>query len=182
LQALLPIYASETLGVDLIWVGSLTSLAALMAFAVALPNGIVSDRFGRKISLVPGLILLTAASTILTLGDTFLVVLIAVGIQGSGEGIAMGTTQSYAMDIAPPAHRGSFLGTVMMFQAAGGFLGPMFIGALYHMVSPVFAFGTLAVWLAVAALAMALLGRETAGPRAVTQVADQVRISNGDSI
>jgi MFS family permease len=165
LQALLPIYASENLGVSFIGVGSLTSLAAVLAFVVAYPNGVLSDRFGRKVSMVPGLVLLAIASTILSLGDTFLIVLIAVSVQGSGEGMTMGTTHSYAMDLAPPEHRGSFLGTVMMFQATGAFLGPMFIGALYHTISPVFAFATLAVWLAVAAVTMAFLGRETVGSR-----------------
>jgi MFS family permease len=104
---------------------------------------------------------------LLTISDTYLLVLIAVAIQGSGEGLAMGTAHTYAMDLAPKDHRGSFLGVTMMFQALGAFAGPMFIGALYHGFSPAFAFATLAVWLAVASLAMGLFAKETAGPRAI---------------
>ena len=167
LQALLPIYASTQLGVDASSVGVLVSVAAVVAFLLAFPNGVVSDRFGRKVSLVPGLLLLSAASMLLTISDTYLLVLIAVAIQGSGEGLTMGSAHTYAMDLAPKDHRGSFLGVTMMFQAAGAFAGPMVIGALYHGFSPAFAFATLAVWLAVASVVMGVFAKETAGPRAV---------------
>jgi len=178
LQALLPIYASEELGVGESGVGLLVGLAAFLAFLVAFPNGMLADRFGRKVSIVPGLLLLAAASTLLTMSDTFVLVLLAVSIQGSGEGMTMGTTHTYAMDIAPEDHRGSFLGAVMMFQAFGAFLGPMVIGAIYHNIGHSFAFGTLAVWLTIAALAMAILGRETAGSRAVP-TADSISTGGG---
>lgn len=178
LQALLPIYASQELGVGESGVGLLVGLAAFLAFLVAFPNGMLADRFGRKVSMVPGLLLLAAASTLLTVSDTFVLVLLAVSIQGSGEGMTMGTTHTYAMDIAPEEHRGSFLGVVMMFQAVGALLGPMVIGAIYHSVGHAVAFGTLAVWLTAAALAMAFLGRETAGPRAVPS-AEIISIESG---
>jgi MFS family permease len=166
LQALLPVYVADVLEIGNSRVGFLVSLAALLAVIVAYPNGMLNDRFGRKVSLVPGLLLLSLASVVLTLGDTYALILFAVAIQGSGEGMAQGTTHTYAMDIAPQDHRGSFLGVVMMFQAAGSFAGPMFVGALYNYVSHDVAFGTLAAWMAMAALAMALWGKETAGPRA----------------
>ncbi len=178
LQALLPIYASQELGVGESGVGLLVGLAAFLAFLVAFPNGMLADRFGRKVSMVPGLLLLAAASMLLTVSDTFVLVLLAVSIQGSGEGMTMGTTHTYAMDIAPEEHRGSFLGVVMMFQAFGAFLGPIVIGAIYHNVGHAVAFGTLAVWLTAAALTMALLGKETAGPRAVAS-AESISIESG---
>jgi MFS family permease len=166
LQALLPIYASTELGVDEGSVGALVSVAAVVAFLLAFPNGIVSDRFGRKVSMVPGLLLLSGASTLLTVADTYLLVLVAVAIQGSGEGLTMGAAHTYAMDLAPKDHRGTFLGVTQMFQAAGAFAGPMVIGALYHGFSPAFAFATLAVWLAIASFTMGAFAKETVGPRA----------------
>ena len=177
LQALLPVYAKQELGVGNGSVGLLVSFAAAMAFIVAFPNGILSDRFGRKFSIVPGLLLLASASMLLTVGETFVLVLFAVSIQGSGEGMMMGSTHGYAMDIAPAEHRGSFLGTVMMFQAAGGLIGPMAIGALYHNVSHDAAFAVLAGWLTIAALAMVFLGRETAGSRVAKRLAEMSAIS-----
>jgi MFS family permease len=165
LQTLLPIHASEELAVGDSRVGLLIGTASTLAFLVAFPNGMLSDRFGRKVSMVPGLMLLALASTVLVVADTYAVILLAVAIQGSGEGMAMGTMHTYAMDIAPESRRGAFLGMVMMFQAAGAFLGPMAIGGVYHGIGPPIAFGALAIWLAASAVAMALLGRETAGRR-----------------
>ena len=176
LQALLPIYASTQLGADESSVGVLLAVAALVAFLLAFPNGVVSDRFGRKVTLVPGLLLLSGASLLLTVSDTYLLVLIAVAVQGSGEGLTMGTAHSYAMDLAPKDHRGAFLGVSMMFQALGAFAGPMFVGALYHGFSPALAFAALAVWLAVAALAIGALAKETAGPRAIERAAGRAGV------
>jgi MFS family permease len=167
LQTLLPIHAQHRLGVDEIGVGLLITVAAVLSFLVAFPNGMMSDRFGRKVSFVPGLLLLTAAMTVLTVTDAYVFLLLAVAIQGAGEGMTMGTSQTYAMDLAPPDRRGAFLGIVMMFQASGAFAGPLVIGALYSSVGPSVGFGTLAVWLTVAAMAMAVLARETAGSRRV---------------
>jgi len=174
LQTLLPIHAQEVLGASESAVGLMISIAAVFFVLVAFPNGMISDRFGRKKSIVPGMMLLSSAMLVLTFTDGYGFLLVAVAIQGSGEGMTMGTTQTYAMDLAPPSRRGAYLGMVMAFQAAGAFSGPLLIGALYNSISPEVAFGALAVWLGLGGLAMATLGRETAG-RGLAQ-ADAERI------
>jgi MFS family permease len=163
LQTLLPIHAQEVLGASESAVGLMISIAAMFFVLVAFPNGMISDRFGRKKSIVPGMMLLSLAMLVLTFTDGFGFLLLAVAIQGSGEGMTMGTTQTYAMDLAPPSRRGAFLGMVMAFQAAGAFSGPLLVAALYNSISPEVAFGALALWLGLGGLAMAILGRETAG-------------------
>ena len=79
--------------------------------------------------------------------------------------MTMSTSSVYAMDLAPPEGRGAFLGVVQSFQAAGAVAGPLLVGGLYHAEGPLVAFGTLAALLAIGAVVLALLGRETGGSR-----------------
>ncbi len=169
LQSLLPVYAQEVFEAGESSVGLLISVAAVLAFLVAFPNGVISDRFGRKFSLVPALLLISAASFLLSWAGDFGWILVAVAVQGSGEGMGMGTAQSYAMDMAPVERRGAYLGVVQMFQAAGGLMGPFLITVLYNEISPRFAFASLGVWLAFAAVLMAFGAKETAGRRVAAQ-------------
>jgi MFS family permease len=165
LQTLMPVYAQEVFGQGESSIGLLISVAAVMALMVALPNGILSDRYGRKASLVPALALISVAAFLLSWAGSYAWILVAVAVQGSGEGMTMSSAQSYAMDMAPADKRGAYLGVVQMFQAIGGLAGPFVIGAIYSEVSPSFAFATLGGWLAFAAVLMAFGAKETAGRR-----------------
>ncbi len=167
MQTLIPSHARLSLGSDESAVGFLISLAALAAFLAAFPNGIILDRFGRKVSLVPALALLGGASFLLGAGDVYVVLALAVVVQGVGGSMAMTGTHAYAMDLAPPDSRGSFIGLVMAAHSVGAIAGPALAGALYEFVSPLSAFVAIGVLLAVSAVLVAALGRETAGPRRV---------------
>ncbi|MEX2598593.1 MAG: MFS transporter, partial [Dehalococcoidia bacterium] len=166
LQALLPVHAQTALGANEAQVGFLLTLAPTVAFLLAYPNGMLSDRWGRKISLVPGLVLLSVAAFMLDIGDIYTILIIAMLIQGSGEAMTFGTTQTYAMDLAPERGRGSYIGMWTMTQATGATLGPLVITGIYHFVSPTASFLALGALLAFAAVLMLGFGRETAGPRA----------------
>ena len=167
MQTLIPAHARLSLGSDETAVGFLISLAALAAFLAAFPNGVIMDRFGRKVSLVPALALLAAASFLLGIGDAYVVLALVVVVQGVGGSMAMTGTHAYAMDLAPADGRGSFLGLVMAAQSVGAIAGPAIAGALYQFVSPLSAFVAIGVLLLTSAVLMAALGRETAGPRRV---------------
>ena len=88
MQTLIPAHARLSLGSDETAVGFLISLAALAAFLAAFPNGIIMDRFGRKVSLVPALALLGAASFLLGIGDAYVVLALVVVVQGVGGSMA----------------------------------------------------------------------------------------------
>jgi MFS family permease len=165
IQTLLPLHAQETLGIEEDRIGFLLAMVAVTGFLIAFPSGMMSDRFGRKVTLVPGLLMMSLASIMLAIGGGYAWLLLVVVIKGAGDTMTMGTASVYAMDLAPAEGRGAFLGVVQMFQAGGAFAGPLLIGGLYHAIGPEVAFGAVAGLLGVGSLAMAVLGRETAGPR-----------------
>ena len=162
-QALLPVHAVDALMLDEAVVGFLISLTSALTFLWAFPNGMIADRFGRKWSLGPGLLIMAAAAVALTVGDVYAALLVAAVLIGIGEAAGMGTSQTFAMDMAPPEKRGMYLGLFMLAQSVGATIGPLLLTALYHFVFPDLSFATMAVLLVLAALMLALMARETGG-------------------
>ena len=162
-QTLLPVHAVDALNLDEAVVGFLISLTSALAFLWAFPNGMIADRFGRKWSLGPGLLLMAAAAVALTVGDVYAVLLVAAVFLGMGEAAGMGTSQTFAMDLAPPEKRGMYMGLSMLANSVGATAGPLLLAALYHFVFPDVSFFTMTALLLLATLMLALLARETGG-------------------
>ncbi len=162
-QTLLPVHAVDALNLDEAVVGFLISLTSALAFLWAFPNGMIADRFGRKWSLGPGLLLMAAAAVALTVGDVYAALLVAAVFLGMGEAAGMGTSQTFAMDLAPPEKRGMYMGLSMLANSVGATAGPLLLAALYHFVFPDVSFFTMTVLLLLATLMLALLARETGG-------------------
>ncbi|MBI2887114.1 MAG: MFS transporter [Chloroflexi bacterium] len=159
--ALFPLHATANAGLSTADVGNLMTLAGVVALLVSFPNGVLSDRYGRKASLVPGLLILAAAAITLTgIGETASV-LIAVLLFGMGEGIGMGTTQVFAMDLAPASRRGAFLGIWSLFNSVGGLAAPLLVGAVAQGFGFSGAFYTVAAALILSALVLWRFGPET---------------------
>ena len=163
MQTLVPVHAVGAFELDTAATGFLISLASGITFLLAFPNGLLADRFGRKWSLGPGLLLMAAASLALIVGDSYEMLLGAVALIGAGEAMAMGTTQTYAMDLAPPDRRGMFLGLATLSQSVGATAGPVLLAGLYHFLFPNSAFITMAILLLLASVLLVVMGRETGG-------------------
>ena len=160
-SGLLPIYAQELANLNEASIGTLIGLGGLISVFVAFPSGMVSDGYGRKFALVPGLVLLAVSAYLLSFGDNFTMLLIMVSVYGVAWGMSQGTAQTYAMDIAPAQQRGTFLGVWSLFQAAGGFVAPLAVGGLAQFWSFSGTFVVVAAWLAVSAVLVALFAPET---------------------
>lgn len=161
--SIFPVYLQESMGATKGQIGLAITLAGALSLAVALPNGLFVDRYGRKKSLVPGLFLLAFVGFGLAMVDTYLAVLAVVSIYGLAEGLAMGSSQAYAMDLAPEDRRGEFLGVWAVFQNGGAMFAPLLIGGIYALAGPPAAFATVGVWLFVSGALMAAFGPETGG-------------------
>lgn len=161
--SVLPVFATEQVGVTASGLGALVSLAALLGMLVAYPNGVVSDRFGRKYSLVPGLLLLALGAFLLAASPAYAVLVLAMLAFGAGEGVTMGTTQAFVMDLAPVEGRGAFLGMWTTVRSVPSVLVPLVIGGLYAGFGPATAFVAAGAWLALSALLVLTLAKESAG-------------------
>ena len=162
-QTLLPVHAVDALELDEAAVGFLISLTSALAFLWAFPNGLIADRFGRKWSLGPGLLMMAAAAVTLTVSDVYGALVVAAVFLGMGEAMGMGTSQTFAMDLAPPEKRGMYMGLSMMANAVGATAGPLLLTGLYYFVFPDLSFVTMTILLGAAVVLLTALARETGG-------------------
>jgi MFS family permease len=163
--SLLPVHASDTVGISPGTLGGLVSIAALLGMLAAYPNGVVSDRFGRKWSLAPGLLLLTFGTILLAVSPTYTALVLAMAAFGMGEGMTTGTTQAFIMDLAPEQGRGTFLGLWSLVRSIASVAVPLLTGGLYEAVGPQAAFLAAGAWLLISAALVIVVAHESAGRR-----------------
>lgn len=161
----LPVHGSDNVGLTPGQLGWLVSMAALLGVLVAYPNGIISDRFGRKFSLAPGLLILAVGTTVLAVSPSYVSLVIAMVAFGIGEGMTMGTTQAFVMDLAPTEGRGAFLGIWSLVRSISSVAIPLAIGGLYAAFSPESAFLFATAWLVISAMLVITIAKESAGSR-----------------
>ena len=170
---------------DLQWI--VDSYAIVFA-GLLLTAGAIGDRFGRKLSLMGGLLLFAFGSLLGALADTSNMVIVARAISGIGAAFVMPATLSLLSAIFPPQERGKAIAIWAGFAGAGGALGPVLVGFLLTgwWIFPSFWWGSafvvnvvtsLAVVIAIADLCAAEQGRrvDAARPGRSGPVADRHR-------
>jgi len=161
LGTLFPVYAQEKAGLNTADIGIMISLAWVAGFLVSYPNGVVIDRWGRKKAFIPGLLVLAVAAYLLGRVTDHQGVLMMMLVYGLGEGMTHGSSEVYAMDLAPAQGRGAFLGIWATLRNIGGLVAPLFIGATAQFFDISTAFALVGVLLVLSGLLMALFGQET---------------------
>ena len=124
-----PLFA-QSLGADTVMVGIINSAFLLMAGALSLPLGMVSDRLGHKRVALFGLIILCTTSFLLYFSKTpmqmvWIYLSFGVGLAAFGP-----TMMSLVADISPPTHLGRSYGwyttalytSMSVGPALGGFV------------------------------------------------------------
>jgi MFS transporter, YNFM family, putative membrane transport protein len=125
---------SQTFNVSLIaasWIGSTFSLAYAFGFLVFGP---LSDRYGRKAILLPGLIALTLSTLLVGSSSSFTQLLSLRVIQGFVAATFAPTTLAYATEILPKATRAigiACISTGFLLAAVMGQIYGSSVGVLY---------------------------------------------------
>ena len=164
-QTLVPVHTQEEIGLNEFEIGNLISFASVIALIVAFPNGVVSDRYGRKVSLVPGMLVLGASAVLLAISGNYLGIVAMMLLYGVAEGMVQGSTQVYAVDLAPADRRGTVVGVWTIFMSLGGLVTTLLVATLYTTYGPMVAFNGVAGFLIFSALVLAFMAKETAGRR-----------------
>jgi MFS family permease len=160
--ALFPVQAREQAGLSAAEVGNMLSLAGVFGLVLSYPNGILVDRFGRKSTLLPGLLVLAASAYLLSRIDSLSDVLVMIFVFSVGSTVSMGASEAFALDLAPDDRRGAFLGVWTLFRNAGAVLAPLIIGAVADSFGIAPGYYCVGVILVFSAVFMALFGPETA--------------------
>ena len=170
-QSLFPVFLQDEKGFTTGEVGNLIAIAGVATLLVSMPNGYVVDIYGRKVTLIPGLIVLGISAPLLIsvsgLGSAVVVMI----IYGIGEGICFGASQAYAMDLAPDERRGSFLGVWSLVNHSGGAFGPVLVGLMAQVAGFPATFAASGALVVLSALLMLAYGPDTRRKHAPTATA-----------
>jgi MFS family permease len=119
-QVMNAIYATDVLGIpeDQWWLTFIPLLLTMVA--VSIPIGKMVDKFGRKIPLILGLFVFSAATMIFVFGNLF-TIMISMSLFGIGQLLVMTAAMALSTDLVDPVNRGKVVG----FR---NFVGYIFIG------------------------------------------------------
>jgi len=140
-------YASFGFGMDELEIGGLRSIMALAGIPIVFGAGFIMDRYGRKFTIVPGLMLSGFAMFFLAATDAldaevsvFIGAFVSVHLAVS---LISGNMQTLGTDVAPAHARGSFFGVSRQIAQAGGLLSPVSFGVLVNLATYTVAFSFL---------------------------------------
>ncbi|MDZ4247309.1 MAG: MFS transporter, partial [Dehalococcoidia bacterium] len=129
-QTILPLYGHSKLGMTEGQLGLDMTLIAITTLVTVFMVGWLSDKVGRKVVIVPGVIGLAVSLTLFGLSKSIWMFMAAAVVMGLSRGIGGSIPAAYAADIAPPGQFGITLGLFRTFGDVGFFLGPILMGWL----------------------------------------------------
>ena len=128
-HTLLPFFGKDVFQLDVAQLGFYFSITAGVAMGIIMLMGHLSDRFGRTIILIPGILLSGLATLALLLPATINPFLVCCVLVGLGA-IINSMPNILISDLVPPVAFGRVLGINRMFSDAGYFLGTIIVGVL----------------------------------------------------
>ncbi len=131
---LIPLFG-VAVGLDAVAVGAIFSLGAAVDMSLFYPVGVVVDRWGRKWTGVPSMVLFAIGLSILPLAQGFYSLLGATLLLGFANGVSTGIVMIIGSDLAPSDQRGQFLGVWRLVSDVGWAGGPLLASVLVEMAS-----------------------------------------------
>jgi MFS family permease len=152
----IPVLARDrlALGADRVGVG--LALASLVGLVVIYPSGMLVDRVGRKLLIVPATVMSAVSMLVFIVAPTYGWFLAACVVWSLATGVSGAAPAAYAADVAPPGMNAAAMSTFRMLSDAGYVLGPIVLGIVADLFGADIALAAAAVLLTAAA---ALFGR-----------------------
>lgn len=129
-RVLIPLYASQVIGLDVAAVGVVVSVSGLVDMLMFYPAGWLMDHRGRKHAIVPCFVVMGLGLALVPLAGGLWTLMLAGVVIGIGNGLGSGTMMTLGADLAPREAVGEFLGIWRMIGDVGMVGGPVLIGAV----------------------------------------------------
>ena len=130
LNAFVPLFALDVLGVAPSTLGWLFALQTATTLAVRPMMGLLSDRLGRRGLIVAGLIVCSSAVILVSLSTGLLVLAIAIFVYATGVAVTTAATSAFITDLSTRARYGAAHGVFGTIYDVGDALGPILAGLL----------------------------------------------------
>src|SRR4029077_16071489 len=131
---IIPILARDRLGLDPGRIGFGLALASVVGLALAYPAGVLVDRYGRKIVIVPATIMSGASLLLFLFASTYAWFLAACAAWSVAMGISGAAPAAYAADTAPPGMNAAPVSSYRMLADLGYVVGPIALGLAADLV------------------------------------------------
>lgn len=134
-QLLIPLFGTA-IGLDVTAIGLAYSIGVVVDISLFYPSGVLADRFGRKWSAVPSIVLYPIGFALLPLATGFVSLAAAAVLLGLANGLGTGVVMIMGADFArrSGAH-GQFLGLWRLIGDCGLTIAPLLSGVLVDAVS-----------------------------------------------
>ena len=159
--SVMPLYG-EAKGFRPDQLGAFISITHFPQFFTTMISGFLSDRIGRKTTIIPAVLLISLGIVAFVWDGTFLMLMASGVLLGLGEGLAGPPSVAFFADIAPPGLEGVTMGLFRTFGGLGSLLGALLLGGVADLWGFGWSLGVDAVLLVASALGVMLLVRETA--------------------
>jgi DHA1 family multidrug resistance protein-like MFS transporter len=157
---LLPLLASDRLGSSPSQIGLAMTIISIFNFIILFVCGRLSDRFGRKILITPGVILSAASMVMLSQTCSYWFLILTCVIWGIGTGISGPLPAAYLADITPRENYSSAMGLYRTISDLGFVTGPILLGWLADMKGYIFPLLFNSLFLLVAVIVFQALAKE----------------------
>ncbi|MEM3593479.1 MAG: MFS transporter [Candidatus Jordarchaeaceae archaeon] len=119
-----------SLGASELDLGLIFSSYALVQLVATVPFGLMSDRYGRKIFMVLGMLLLGLSSLLYLLARSIPLIVICRTVQGLAAAATWSSAIALVADTFPGSNKGEKIGIANGVSGVGGIAGPLVGGVL----------------------------------------------------
>jgi MFS transporter, DHA1 family, multidrug resistance protein len=165
LNAFLPLYGRETLGLTTSELGWLFGVQTLTTLAIRPLIGLLSDRAGRRWVIVTGLTVCAMAVLLISVATTLSLTVTAILTYAAGVATTTAATSAFITDVSHRARFGAAHGVFGTIYDVGDALGPIAAGLLVASVGYARMFQAIATVAVVMAMVFAIASRPTAPGR-----------------
>jgi len=160
-MTLVPLLTDERFSMSGTQLGLLFSVTATVNFVLVGPAGWLSDRFGRKAAMVPGMLLAAVALLLFAWSGSVAAVFAAGVVIGIGQGIAGPSPAAYIADLAPAGRAAGTMALYRTFGDLGMVIGPAMLGLVAERYTLGAGLIANAALIALVAVLVAFFARET---------------------
>jgi DHA1 family multidrug resistance protein-like MFS transporter len=157
----IPVLAHDRLALTTEHIGLGLALASVVGLALAYPAGVLVDRFGRKVVIVPSTIVSGIALVLFLIAPSYGWFLAGCVAWSVAAGVSGAAPAAYAADVAPPGMNAAAMSAYRMLSDLGYVVGPIALGAITDLFGIESALAGTAALLVAVALLFARFAPET---------------------
>jgi DHA1 family multidrug resistance protein-like MFS transporter len=157
----IPVLARDRLALSTDRIGVGLALSSLVGLLLAYPAGVLVDRWGRKIVIVPSTMVAGVSLVLFLMAPSYAWFLAACVTWSLAVGISGAAPTAYAADVAPPGMNAAAMSTFRMLADLGYVVGPIVLGLVTDVFGANAALGGTAACLVIVALAFARFAPES---------------------